>query len=522
MGETRIDLLHLLEDLRDAYPWSLEETIVTEIVANALDSGATSVALSLDSAAGTLTVVDDGKGMSRQALSRYHDLASTSKRRGRSIGFAGVGIKLGLLVADDVVTETRRKRTHLATSWRLSSRKRAPWRWIDPPGMVDNDGTSVRLYLTNSLSQLLDPGFVRGVLLRHFQPILDPDFDEILRPFYPEGVRFAVDGRPLHRTAPEPGRAEVCIRIGRQRKLSGAGYLVRDAGVRDAGLRGEEESGIAVSTLGKVIKRGWDWLGLSPADASGVSGLIEVPQLAEVLTLNKADFVRSGQKGATFLAYRKAVQQAVAAQLAEWGDAMQSSASRRPRTRSLERDLQSVLADLSDTFPLLATLVASRAGGQRRLHLGKRDSDRPGIALGTGLGSERSPASEGSAPADGEASGEDAGSPTTKEERQASSPPGAALPEGRGRKAPVQLGLAIRFEHRPDDGDLGRLVESTVWVNEAHPAYRRAVATRSEGYHLALTVAMALAPLAAEPAYLHGFVTSFLARWGEAAKTGSQ
>jgi hypothetical protein len=305
MGETRIDLLHLLEDLRDAYPWSLEETIVTEIVANALDSGATSVALSLDSAAGTLTVVDDGKGMSRQALSRYHDLASTSKRRGRSIGFAGVGIKLGLLVADDVVTETRRKRTHLATSWRLSSRKRAPWRWIDPPGMVDNDGTSVRLYLTNSLSQLLDPGFVRGVLLRHFQPLLDSDFDEILRPFYPEGVRFAVDGRPLHRTAPEPGRAEVCIRIGRQRKLSGAGYLVRDAGVRDVGLREEEESGIAVSTLGKVIKRGWDWLGLSPADASGVSGLIEVPQLAEVLTLNKADFVRSGQKGATFFSVPK-------------------------------------------------------------------------------------------------------------------------------------------------------------------------------------------------------------------------
>lgn len=40
MGETRVDLLHLLEDLRDAYPGSLEETILTEIIANALDSGA--------------------------------------------------------------------------------------------------------------------------------------------------------------------------------------------------------------------------------------------------------------------------------------------------------------------------------------------------------------------------------------------------------------------------------------------------------------------------------------------------
>ena len=41
MGETRVDLQHLLEDLRDAYPGALEETILTEIVANALDSGAT-------------------------------------------------------------------------------------------------------------------------------------------------------------------------------------------------------------------------------------------------------------------------------------------------------------------------------------------------------------------------------------------------------------------------------------------------------------------------------------------------
>jgi hypothetical protein len=47
MGETRVDLLHLLEDLRDAYPASLEETILTEVVANSLDSGAGRVTLSV-------------------------------------------------------------------------------------------------------------------------------------------------------------------------------------------------------------------------------------------------------------------------------------------------------------------------------------------------------------------------------------------------------------------------------------------------------------------------------------------
>jgi len=76
--------------------------------------------------------------------------------------------------------------------------------------------------------------------------------------------------------------------------------------------------------------------------------------------------------------------------------------------------------------------------------------------------------------------------------------------------------LSLEFESRPGDPNLGRLVESTVWVNDAHPAYLRAAASRAEGYHLALTVALSLAPLAAEPAQTQAFVTTFLSRWGEA------
>ena len=95
MGQTRVDLRHLLEDLRDAYPGSLEETMLTEIVANSLDSGAGAVRTYVDTAAATLTVVDDGSGMRRRELARYHDLATSTKTRGRGIGFAGVGVKLG-------------------------------------------------------------------------------------------------------------------------------------------------------------------------------------------------------------------------------------------------------------------------------------------------------------------------------------------------------------------------------------------------------------------------------------------
>jgi hypothetical protein len=54
-----------------------------------------------------------------------------------------------------------------------------------------------------------------------------------------------------------------------------------------------------------------------------------------------------------------------------------------------------------------------------------------------------------------------------------------------------------------------------VWVNDAHPAHRRAAASRSEGYHLALSVAMALADVAVGAAEASAFITEFLASWGE-------
>ena len=542
MGETRVNLMHLLEDLRDAYPGSVEETIVVEMVANALDSGARRVALATDAVAGTVTVTDDGGGMSRAAMSRYHDLASTKKRRGRSIGFAGVGIKLGLLISDDVVTESRNKRTHLATSWRLSAKNRAPWRWIEPQGLLlagagagagggrasDGDGagrvtgTAVRLYLTNALSPLLDTGFLEGAILDHYRPLLDPYFDPVLAPVYPDGIRFLLNGREVPRTAPEPGRTPIRIRVGRQRKPSGVGYVLNQADSAD------HEPGIAVSTLGKVITRGWDWLGLAPGDAASVAGLIEVPALAEVLTLNKADFIRTGQKGATFLAYRKAIQEPVAQLLVDWGDSPRPSASRRPRTRSLERDLRGVLADLSGDFPLIATLVDRRPGGQRRLALGDPGSPVRGDV--PGLGEDAGPATP---PADGASAGDGASASSGEPPGPSGGAPGAptpdapagdaatrtaeaSLPGGKTRKKPATYGLAIRFENRSDDPALGRLVESTVWVNEAHPAYRRALASRSEGYHVALTVALALASLAVEPARVQEFVTAFLARWGGA------
>jgi hypothetical protein len=318
--------------------------------------------------------------------------------------------------------------------------------------------------------------------------------------------------------------APIAVRVARKRKPSAAGYLVRERLPLT-----EEQRGVAISTFGKVIRRGWDWLGVTPSTPAHVGGLIEAPALAECLTLNKADFIRAGSRAATWLLYRKAIQEAVSRQLAAWGDVHDADEqSRRRAARPVERDLEAVLLDLADRFPLLASLVEKHAGGQRRLGPGRADQGKaPGEALeGMPLRvvepatADRPSLPRGPSPA---GDGHDEAAPA---EVAGSSLLAAAITNQIAGQAPTpratRYGLNIQFESRPDDPELGRLVESTVWVNEAHPAYRRAAVSRSEGYHVALACALALAAVAVEPDKEHAFITAFLTSWGEAVERRRQ
>ena len=98
MGETRVDLQHLLEDLRDAYTGALEETILTEIAANALDSGARRHPPPTGPAA-TLTIVDDGRGMQRRDLARYHESPPARSHEAKASASPASASSSGLLVA---------------------------------------------------------------------------------------------------------------------------------------------------------------------------------------------------------------------------------------------------------------------------------------------------------------------------------------------------------------------------------------------------------------------------------------
>jgi hypothetical protein len=362
VAETRV-VLHF-EDLRDAYPGAIEETTYRNHRQLAR-LGATLIRLAADSAGASLTITDNGSGMPRRDLRRYHDLAASTKARGQGIGFAGVGIKLALLACREVVTETRRGKVHVATGWHLASRHRAPWRWIPAPGLVAERGTAVRLNLADPLSPLTDRGYVEGAIRRHYEP----------RWTLPRlHARRALRTRHQRTASCCPSRPAAPPKLLLLRFTPAAGASPpRSVTSIATPCRCPKNNAALPYTYGKIIKRGWDWLGISPHAPERIGGLIEFPMLAASLTLNKGDFIRSGHRGAAYLAARKAIQEVVQRQLTAWGDAREQPETARPRAmRSLERDLERVLRELSEGFPLLASLVEHRRGGQKSLPLGTR------------------------------------------------------------------------------------------------------------------------------------------------------
>ncbi len=503
MGQTRVNLQHLLEDIRDAYPFPVHEAVITELVANALDSGAGTIRISLAWDPPRMIFADDGQGMSRRAMESYHDIAATTKVRGEGIGFAGIGAKLSLLICREVVTETRNGSFHGATRWWLESSNLAPWEELEPPGLLDTaSGTAVVLFPKTLDSPLLDAGEIRRIVVDHFESLLDPDISRYLFLYYPGGVRFVVEDEPL--VLPVPPSAETLaaeVRRGRRKPL---GMVRLRAGSEPVP---EDRRGLAISVLGKVVKRGWEWLGLAPEHPELVSGLVEVPSLVAILTTNKADFLRDPASLQRFYGARKQVQEAVGALLAELGELP----GRRPRPRDLrpvERELGRVLDRLLEGFPELEPLLERRRGWEEATGLveegGEAGAGEPGRE-------PRQPALPGLEPGQGE--GPEPGPAEAVETAEADGAGGAPGDRPVRRRRP---GLRLAWVDEPSRREEMSWLEGGVLaLNRAHPAHRRARGPSAERLWVVTAIATVLA---AELGPGHDplrFVSTFLAAWAD-------
>lgn len=478
--ETRVNLKHLLEDIRDSYNMPIEEAILTELIANALDSTATKIEFLISPDEAKFTVRDNGQGMKENKIKDYHDIATTTKIRGKGIGFAGIGAKLSLLISKAVITETKTEQgSCCATRWHLAADNRAPWEFISPPQNVNSHkGTQVTTELSSQDSPLLSENFVLNTIKKHFYPLLHPNFlNSILNQLYKKGVAFFINGKKVELENFEPDSSFSAFRVflGKKVKsLAGFGYLVKSE--KDVS---PEFSGVGVSTYGKVIKWGWDWLGVLPKSPFKIYGLVEIPFLSEILTTNKNDFLRDSASLKKYYKYRKAVQEAILPILDKLGEERFSFEADLKRLKPLEKEIEESLRYLLNNFPELTPLV-----GVRRK------------ALGSGILVKDNEASIKIIPEE------------IKVQEKIEEELERKIKE---MKIPA---LAIGFEKNSSPSELARIIKSTILVNTSHPAYLRSKEENSEEYHLLLSVAWVLSKYLEESHSPQDFIGQFLATWG--------
>jgi len=491
-----IDYEHFLDDIRDMYPFSVEEAVLVELIANSLDAKTSLIDIRVDPERSVFQLTDNGRGMDERSFEQYHNFSTSFKRKGQGIGFAGLGAKLALRISDRIVTETRSKKFWGSSEWKFErKRKTSSPVWIDlEERTLPLEGTRVAISLKARTRELVSVDKIRSMILTHYLPlIVAREFYQSVRLYRP--ITFLLNGEVLLPPERKPVTTrDYILRRGRSRKP----FALARFELHPAPLP-EDLQGIAVSTFGKIIKR--DWLKQQVKEFDRITGIIEVPELVECLTTSKCDFRKDGTAGAKYYRFNKAAQ----VEFRRWLEEVHLV---EPQAMKADRDvqrLQRLVSHIVSEIPDLQLFYGSRA-------------DRDGLVASDGgdaAGSMPEPVQGGERPP--AKTGGDGGADAAEERI----PRGGITLEDGGNIAAVsrrrssRFGPIIRHRDAPDRDEISWTEGDTVLINTAHPAYRKSAEKKTVEYHDLVAIALAMlreVPSAQEKLAL---LEKFMGEWGK-------
>ena len=502
--ESTVNFQNLIRDLADMYPQEVDEVVVVELVANSLDAGANRISIDYDLATNVLVVTDDGQGMDAGQFEQYHDFAAGLKTRGSGIGFAGVGAKISFNAADRVITETIGQSFSGGSNWHFEANGRLFWDEIEVANLTGK-GTRVEVHFRDDVTpSYADADGLIKLLQRNYLPLLDEKFLDLYQHLglYSGALRFVINGQEY---SPTDVAGDFIQEAKKELFPENAGRML---GFGVLGLApsdyplGEGIGGVLLCTHGKVIKA--DLFNQFPGSyGPRVFGVVEIPELINYITTNKADFNRGKGRNRDFERFYGPLREDFKNWLAALG-IQQTEAENTGEAARLERELRQI----ADTIPELEDFFGFRNRTQvlQPVNDGETAADQhEGVEItfpeGDGNGG-KGPGPLGP--------GDDPGTALVENER--SGPERATPITRRGRRGP-----RISFESRTDRDELAWVDGNMVVINSGHPAYKKADANATaRRIHSIFAIAGAVQKFAAgsENAPDLMFVDRMLAAWG--------
>ena len=494
---SRVNARHLLDDLASSYTYAVEDAVLVEIIANALDAKSSEIRIDLETSGATLTVSDNGSGMGPEPFEAYHDLAQSRKERGKGIGFAGLGAKLSHLITSKIVTETRCGEYRAASEWSWKGEDLV-WGAVRRRSLT-NDGTKIVLTLRPEIRDIFSVEFIEQIIDTHFGALLDPLISQefIWKMIYPRGIAIYLNGRQLGPTMvasnyPEEYREQVFVPgKGRERLGSAVFVLAKEPLPVD-------QQGITISTYGKTIRT--EFWGLYPNQPERITGWFECPELVQSLTLDKQDFQTHGQSGETFRRVRREFQKVFADWLKRVGETRPPEEKQRA-PRQLERETARILrlvpelrnvyrAKVQEVVPAVSNSDGDESFGEAMTQLlrGLESSGDGSNALESFIGDQAGLGLSDSSP----------------KKRKATR-----------RRRTIRSGPRIERVSAPDRPQICWLEGDTLAINTAHSLYVSSERRRFIPYHERFAIFYALAVEATvEPEHKLELLAQALTEWG--------
>lgn len=461
LHESSVNFQNLIRDLADMYPLEVPEVVVIELVANALDAGATRISLDYQPNKKVLTVADNGTGMSEKQFDEYHDFAAGLKTRGSGIGFAGVGAKISFNIANRVVTKTRSSTFDGGSNWFLKSKKKLIWEDIDTSDL-DSVGTKVEVHFGKDIPEYSKSNKLINMLRRNYLPLFDRKFLELYSQlgFYSENLCFVVNGKSIKAAEVDSELAlekkKEIFPLGRGKNLIGYGFL---------GLSSIEYPlepnicGVLLCTHGKVIKQ--DLFNQFPGSLGPqLIGLVEIPGFIDFLTTSKTDFFRGRGRNKKFESIYGPVREEFKEWLSELG-VKTTEISETDDARKLENELKKILEDVPELSEFFGFRHPSSVLSHNDTGQAAEMAEGIDVAFPNGIGvkgNENGLVDEGEEPGNSLAEKED----------------------GIERAKPIsrssRRGPKISFAKAPEKTEIAWVDGNSVIINSAHPSYMKASA----------------------------------------------
>lgn len=502
--ESGVNYQNLIRDLAEIYPFDVDEVVLVELVANALDAKPTRISIDFDPHKRILVVTDNGKGMTASDFDQYHDFAAGLKTRGTGIGFAGVGAKISFNIATRVITETYSESFIGGSNWYLQSKKKLVWEDIQPKHLHKH-GTRVEVMFSQNatLSYSSTDDIIR-ILKKHYLLLLDMKYLELYEQLncYSRDLRFIINGQII-----DPIEIIQYFNLEKVRKFkpkkSGKriGYGIFGLASAEYPL-GASICGVLLCTLGKVIKA--DLFNQFPGSIGAhILGVVEIPGFAEFLTTAKTDFIRRS-KHRKFEDLYNPVRQEFKSWLGELG-IQSSEISGTNEAIKLEKELKKLLDDipeLSEFFGFRTRKTTLQSDNSGTTKAKQQEGIEATFPVGEGeKGKGSGPVGEGEQPGQ-----------TLSEDKKNGTEPAKPI----SRVGP--RGPKITFVEILDRNDLAWVDGNNVVINNGHPSY---VKVRSDAtarrLHNLFAIASAVQRFMATESEIKElmFIDRMMAVWGK-------